>query len=138
MTLAPGYDDIPTPDPSVSRPSLARYQFWFNGLTMGPGTALEVQKFEGLDQPKSTAATPDDPATWDGSSASTRWTGGTSSSHASSPPADGPRSPRPPFEAGPQNPAVHQRAAARPARLHVPCTEAQHVDRRLVRARQLG
>lgn len=50
-TLDPGYYQKPFPSPAVSVPALTNYQFWFNGLTMGPGTNLEILKLEGLDLP---------------------------------------------------------------------------------------
>lgn len=39
------------PSSSVSVPTLSSYQMSFAGLTMGPGTAYEFQKIEGLDVP---------------------------------------------------------------------------------------
>lgn len=50
--LAPGYLQKPFPAPGVSVPALIPYQLWFNGLTMGPGTAVEFQKIEGMDMPQ--------------------------------------------------------------------------------------
>jgi hypothetical protein len=49
--LPPGYYQKPFPAPSVEVPSLAPYQFWFNGFTFGPGTALEIKKINGADMP---------------------------------------------------------------------------------------
>jgi hypothetical protein len=39
------------PSPSATVPTLAAYQFSYNGVTIGPGAGLELQKIEGLDQP---------------------------------------------------------------------------------------
>ena len=39
------------PSPSLSVPTLQPYQFSYGGLTMGPGTAYEVQSLGGLDLP---------------------------------------------------------------------------------------
>lgn len=50
-TLAEGYYQKPFPAAGVSVPTLAPYQMWFNGLTIGPDTPLELKKIEGLDQP---------------------------------------------------------------------------------------
>jgi hypothetical protein len=51
VTLLAGYYQKPFPAPSVSVPSLVPYQFWFNGLTMGPGTSLEIKKINGTELP---------------------------------------------------------------------------------------
>lgn len=40
------------PSPSTTVPTLGQYQAWFNGLTFGSGTGIEIQKIEGLDYPK--------------------------------------------------------------------------------------
>lgn len=45
------YLQKPFPAPGVTIPALSPYQVWFQGLTMGPGTALEFQKIEGMDMP---------------------------------------------------------------------------------------
>lgn len=42
---------MPFPSPSVSVPTLARMQCWFNSLTYGANTGIEIQKIEGLDLP---------------------------------------------------------------------------------------
>jgi Siphovirus-type tail component, C-terminal domain len=51
VTLAAGYYQKPFPAPGVTVPALAPYQFWFNGLTMGPNTSVELKKINGLDLP---------------------------------------------------------------------------------------
>jgi hypothetical protein len=42
---------LPFPSSSVAVPALNNFQFSFLGLTFGAGTAFEVSKVEGLDQP---------------------------------------------------------------------------------------
>jgi hypothetical protein len=49
--LAPGAYLQPFPEAGVSIPALLPYQFWFNGFTFGPNTALELKKINGMDMP---------------------------------------------------------------------------------------